>query len=149
MLCLIEVSGQQILDALEWGARSVPDECGGFLQVSGLSYEVHSYIESPCVSDENGMFVKVNGERRVKNVLVGGEPLDPAKTYTLASHEFMLLKNGDGFTMFKDSPLLLDRVKIDNQVLIDYITETLGGSIGEAYDDPFGQGRIVIVEEKP
>ncbi len=146
-LCVIEVKGQQILDALEWGSRAVPSETGGFLQVSGLSYEIHSYIESPCQSDENGLFTGVQGERRVKNVLVNGEPIDPEKTYTLAGHDYMLLSNGDGYSMFDGAPLLQDRVKLDNQVLIDYITESLGGVIGEEYEDPYGQGRIVFVDE--
>lgn len=145
-LCMVEVTGQQILDALEWGSRAVPSESGGFLQVSGLSYEIHSYIESACTMDEHGMFAGVAGERRVKNVLVGGEPIDPDKTYTLASHNYMLLENGDGYTMFDGAPLLLDCVKLDNQLLIDYIVDTLGGVIGETYADPYGQGRITVVE---
>ena len=148
-MCVIEVTGQQILDALEWGARAVPGENGGFLQVSGLSYEIHSYIDNPCKQDENSMFTGIEGERRVKNVLVNGEPIDPKATYTLASHDYMLLNHGDGFTMFDGCKLLQDRVKLDNQVLIDYIVDTLGGSVGEQYDDPYGEGRIVIVEEKP
>ena len=143
-LCVIEVSGQTILDALEWGARSVPGGCGGFPQVSGLTYEIRSDIDSPCVADENDMFVEIKGERRVQNVLVNGQPIDPAKTYTLAGHNYMLLERGDGFTMFEGAKLLQDRVKLDNQVLIDYITESLGGVIGEAYADPYGEGRIVI-----
>ena len=61
----------------------------------------------------------------------------------------MLLNGGDGYSMFAGCKVLQERVKLDNQVLIDYITETLGGSVGEEYDDPYGQGRIVIVEEKP
>ena len=148
-MCVIEVTGQQILDALEWGARNVPGENGGFLQVSGLSYEIHSYIESGCKTDENTLFAGVEGERRVQNVLVGGEPIDPAAIYTLASHDYMLLNQGDGYSMFAGATLLQDRVKLDNQVLIDYITETLGGVVGEDYADPYGQGRIVIVEEAP
>ena len=145
-MCVIEVSGQQILDALEWGSRSVPGELGGFLQVAGLSYEIHSYIESGCITDENGMFAGVEGERRVKNVLIHGEPIDPAATYTLASHNYMLLNNGDGYTMFAGCNVLQDSVKLDNQVLMDYIMEDLGGVVGEQYEDPYGEGRIVIVE---
>ena len=148
-MCVIEVSGQQILDALEWGARNVPGENGGFLQVSGLSYEIHTYIESSCVADENTLFAGITGERRVQNVLVGGEPIDPNATYTLASHNYMLLNQGDGYSMFAGAKLLQDCVKLDNQVLIDYITESLGGVIGDDYADPYGQGRIVIVEEQP
>ena len=148
-MCVIEVTGQQILDALEWGSRAVPGESGGFLQVSGLSYEIHSYIDASCKEDENGMFSGIQGDRRVKNVLVGGEPIDPEKIYTLASHNYMLLEKGDGYTMFEGAPLLQNCVKLDNQVLIDYITETLGGIIGEEYEDPYGQERIVIVDEAP
>lgn len=146
-LCVIQVTGQQLLDALEWGSRAVPSEDGGFLQVSGLSYEVHTGVESPCLKDDKGMFAGIEGERRVRNVLVGEEPLDPEALYTLAGVDYWLLENGDGYTMFDGAPLLQDRVKLDNQVLIDYITGTLGGVIGEDYEDPYGQGRIVIVED--
>ena len=148
-MCVIEVTGQQVLDALEWGARNVPNENGGFLQVSGLTYEIHTYIDNPCLTDENTLYAGIEGERRVKNVLVNGEPIDPEATYTLASHDYMLLNQGDGFNMFGGCKVLQERVKLDNQVLIDYITGTLGGSVGEEYDDPYGQGRIVIVEEAP
>ncbi len=148
-MCVIEVTGQQILDALEWGARNVPGENGGFLQVSGLTYEIHTYIDTPCKQDENTLFAGIEGERRVQNVLVNGKPIDPKATYTLASHDYMLLNQGDGYAMFGGCKLLQDRVKLDNQVLIDYIVDTLGGSVGEQYDNPYGEGRIVIVEEKP
>ena len=148
-MCVIEVTGQQIQDALEWGARAIPSENGGFLQVAGLTYEIHSYIESSCVSDENNMFTGVDGEYRVTNVMVGGEPLDMDKTYTLASHNYMLLEHGDGYTMFDGAKVLQNSVKLDNQVLIDYITESLGGVIGPEYEELTGQGRIVIFDEAP
>ena len=93
------------------------------------------------------MFTGVAGEYRVKNVMVGGEPLDLEKTYTLASHNYMLKNHGDGYTMFEGAKILQDEVKLDNQVLLDYITGTLGGVIGEEYADPYGQGRIVAVAE--
>ena len=145
-LCMIQVSGQQILDALEWGAHGIPGENGGFPQVSGLTYEIDASVESSCVADENNMFVSVSGARRVKNVMVGDEPLDLSKMYTLAGHNYMLLGHGDGYTMFDGAELLLDRVKSDYQVLIDYITGTLGGVIGEQYKEPYGEGRITIIE---
>ncbi|MCR5115995.1 MAG: bifunctional metallophosphatase/5'-nucleotidase [Lachnospiraceae bacterium] len=148
MLTVIEVSGQQILDALEWGAKGVPGENGGFIQVSGLTYEIDATIDSPCVEDDNSMFVKIKGKRRVSNVMVGDKPIDPKAKYTLAGHDYMLLGHGDGFTMFDGATVLQDRVKIDNQVLIDYITDTLGGTIGEEYAEPFGEGRIVIKDSE-
>ena len=98
------------------------------------------------VLDDENSFVEVSGERRVQNVLVGGEPIDPEATYTLASHNYMLKSGGDGMVMFKGDPILQDEVLIDNQVLINYIVDTLGGVVGEDYADPYGQGRITIVE---
>ncbi len=148
LMTVVEITGQQLLDALEWGCRATPSESGGFLQVSGLTYEIHTYIDSNCVEDENGMFEKVDGEYRVQNVMVDGKPLDLKKKYTVASNSYILTENGDGFTMFNEDDILQDSVKLDNQVLVDYITGTLGGVVGEEYADPYGDGRIIAVEEK-
>ena len=149
-LTVIEVTGQQVLDALEWSVHSLPGEFGGFDQVAGLTFEYDATIESPVIEDDSKMFAGVDDtkERRVRNVLVGGEPLDPEKTYKLASHDYQLLNNGDGYTMFAGAKVLQESVKLDNQVLIDYITETLGGVVGEGYDNPYGQGRIVSVGQE-
>ncbi len=142
--CMIEIEGQHILDALEMGCRALPGETGGFLQTSGLTYEVNTAIETPVVLDEQGNFAAVEGERRVSNVMVNGEPLDPAKKYTVASHNFMLKDGGDGYSMFKNGTIIVDEVMLDNQMLITYIVDVLGGVVGEDYADPYGQGRIVI-----
>ena len=145
-LCVCEATGQQILDALEFGAKDVPGEFGGFLQVSGLTYEIHTYLPSTVKMDEKRMFVGVEGEYRVKNVMVGGEPLDMEKIYTLASHNYMLQGQGDGYTIFEDNVYTQESVMLDNQVLITYITEGLNGVVGADYANPYGQGRIVAVE---
>ena len=156
MACLAEVSGQQILDALEMGARFVGTaENGGFLQVSGLKYTINTAIPSSVVTDDTGAFVEVSGARRVSDVQVENretgayEPLDPNATYTLASHNYMLKQGGDGFTMFgaDNINLLKDETMVDSEVLIDFISDTLGGTIGQEYADPYGQGRITINDE--
>ena len=153
-MCVVEVTGQEILDALELSVHSMPGEYGGFLQVSGMTFEVHTYIPSSVVLDENSMFVKVEGDYRVQNVMIGEEPLDLNKTYTLACHDYKLKNMGDGYTMFADNTFLQDSVMLDNQVLITYITDYLGGVVGAEYSNPYGQGRIVaveapVVEEEP
>ena len=103
-------------------------------------------VDSPVILDENGMFAGIDGERRVGNVMVDGEPLDPEKIYTVASYNYLLKYAGDGNSIFVDCKLLLEDTKLDNQVLIDFIVEGLGGIVGEEYKDPYGQGRIVAVE---
>ncbi|MEG2420564.1 MAG: alpha/beta fold hydrolase [Oscillospiraceae bacterium] len=142
--CMVEATGQQILDALEMGVRSLPDENGGFLQVSGITFDVDTSIKSGVKLSDKKEFLSVEGDRRVSNVKVGDAALDPAKTYTLASHNYMLKSGGDGFTMFMKNKILKDCVMIDNQVLINYIVEKLGGVVGEEYAKPQGQGRINI-----
>lgn len=146
MLCVIEATGQEILDALELGSKSAgAGESGGFLHVSGLTYDINTFIPTSVKTDEKGMFEKVDGAYRVSNVMVGGKKLDLNKTYTLATHNYMIKQAGDGYTMFKDNKLLQDEVMIDNQVLISYITDELKGVVGETYAKP--QGRINIVTE--
>lgn len=141
-LCLIEATGQEILDALEMGASNAPEEFGGFLQVSGLSYKIDASIPSSVKTDENGNFVSVDGERRVFDVKVGGQAIDATKTYKVASHGYMLLEGGDGLAMFKDNKVLQENVILDNQALINYITNDLKGVVGERYANATGEGRI-------
>ena len=142
--CMIEAKGQQIKDALEMGARNLPQENGGFLQVSGLTYAVNISVPSSVVTDDKGNFVRVNGAYRVSDIMVGGQPLDPNRTYKLASHNYMLLSGGDGMTMFSGCNVLLQDVAVDVDVLYNYINKNLGGVVGEDYANPRGQGRIVI-----
>ena len=144
-MCMCEVTGQELMDALELSVASLPAEFGGWLQVSGMSYTVDLSVKSSVVLDDAQMFVEVAGERRIKDLMIGDEPVDPEKTYTLASHNFKLKSSGDGYSMFKDNNFLLDCVMIDNQVLINYIVDVLGGSVGEEYADIWGQGRITII----
>ena len=172
MACVVEATGQEILDALEMASRntmaeyvseSVDEngnkvynavgEMGGFLQVSGMKYTINTAVESTVKTDDKDFFVSVEGARRVQDVQVLNqttntyEPIDPAKTYTLASHNYMLKSGGDGINMFQDNKLLQDEVKIDNQVLIDYIVDSLGGNVGEQYKNLAGEGRITVVNE--
>lgn len=148
-ICMVGATGQQILDALEMSSRTAGNgqEQGAFLQASGISYTVDSTIASTVEIDDQGRFGGVTGARRVRDVLVGGVPLDLAKTYKVASHNFLLKSGGDGLTMFMNDPILQDEILLDNAALIQYITGDLGGSIAAdgAYTDPYGAGRIKIV----
>ena len=144
-MCVVEATGQEILDALELGASHYPQENGGFLHVSGLTYTIDASAPSSVVTSDEGDFVKVDGAYRVTDVKVGGEPLDPAKTYTVASHNYMIKNGGDGYIMFRDNTLLQDCTMLDNQLLIEYITQSLGGTVGEQYANPYGEGRITIL----
>ena len=147
-LCMVEATGQEIIDALEMASRfteaemsdgeSAIGENGGFLQVSGLRYTIDTSIESSVVVDENGKFVEIAGERRVKNVRIEStsgafEPIDPEAIYTVASHNFLIKEGGDGMTIFMDNKLLIDEAILDYQVLITYIVDYLQGDLSDKY----------------
>ena len=140
MATMIECTGQVIKDALEFGASKLPDENGGFIQVSGLTYEINTNIPTSVVLDEKNNFVKVDGEYRVSNIKVNGADLDLNKKYTVASHDYMLINGGDGYTMFKGTKVLKSRVLPD----VDLFVEYLKSEGTEKYANPYGEGRIII-----
>ena len=161
--CLQTITGQQLLDALEWGAKNVgAGENGGFLQVSGITYEIHSYIPSTVQADDKGVWTGgPTGAYRVQNVkiLQDGEyvDLDLNATYNLAGYNYTLRDLGDGFAMFDGAVNVLDYVMEDYLVLSNYVKsfpvdETTGlPTIGadSIYGDIYGAGRIDIVTESP
>ena len=136
---MAEVSGQTLLDALEFGVSFLPENSGGFPQVSGITFSINTEIESSVTMNEKKQFVSVDGEYRVHDVKVDGKDLDPDAIYTLAITQY-LLTGGDGFTMFKDAEIIATTGLADNEVVMKYIEEDLNGVIPETYAEP--QGRI-------
>ena len=153
-LSAVRATGQQILDALEFGAQSTEiiyefdgnaaGESGAFLQVSGLKYTIDTSIPSGIVLDENKMMTGIEGERRVKDVYVlkDGEyvPLDPQETYTVGGSTYILSANGDGNTAFSGSEILINGGLTDIDVLSLYLQKL--GTIPESYAGP--EGRITV-----
>ena len=146
MGCVVEATGQQIKDALEMASRNCPEENGGFLHVSGMTYTIDTTVPSSVQLDDKGNFIRVTGAYRVKDVKIAGQPLDLNKTYTVASHNYMLKSGGDGMSMFIGSNVLQDEVISDMDLLSQYIRENLGGNVGAEYAAPEGQGRITIIK---
>ena len=128
-----------------------PEESGGFLQVSGLTYEIHNYLESPVITDSMEIFQGIDEtkDRRVQNVMIGGEALDPNKTYTVAGSCYTLQEQGDGFSMFQGAEVVeQEGLPVDSEMLINYFTEELDGKVtAEQYGNPLGDGRITILTE--
>lgn len=65
------------------------------------------------------------------------------KTYTVCMTDFYFKYRGAGFTMFDGCKLLKEDFIEDDEAVIQYLTEDLAGTVGEEYEDPYGQGRIV------
>ena len=139
-----EITGEAILNALEFGVSNLPKASGGFLQVSGCTYYVNTSINSTVEKDNNGMFLKVGGERRVSNVKINGKSLNLTQKYNLSAAEF-ILDGGDGYSMFKEFPTVNESVFADSDVLGHYIKNELGGKIPSKYQEL--QNRINIDKE--
>lgn len=147
-LASAKVTGQQIIDYLELGASSYPEESGSFVQVSGLSYEIDSRIESTVQIDENtNEFLGVTGEYRVKNVcLSDGSPIDPEEVYLLGSSDYLFLKGGDfGIFSHTYSDVVVQN-SVDYMQFVIFVLDDLKGEIPEIYSNPKGQGRIKIID---
>lgn len=143
--CIISASGQQILDALELSACVYPKENGGFLQVSGLTYTIDASVPSSVKRSDSLDFLSVDGPRRVKDVLVGGTPIDAAKMYKVAGSTYGLQQGGDGYSMFKNCEVISTETMKDYETLKNYIQTNLNGSVGTEYSSPEGQGRIAVL----
>ena len=172
--CLMSVTGKQIQDALEFGARFVgPEgkENGGFLQVAGATYEIHTDIPNTVQTDDKNVWIgSATGTPRVQNVKIYDRangtyvPLDENKTYALAGMNYTLRNLGDGFAMFDGAELIKDYVSEDYLVMSTYAM-TFGGVDAEGlphlssansvlaeypgylldYENPYGAGRISIL----
>ena len=146
MSSAVEVTGQTILDALELSAMNLPDENGGFLQVSGMSYTIDATIPSTVELDAHGSFVAVRGDRRIKDVMIGGKPLDPEKIYTVGGTTYVLKDGGNGMVMFKGAKLIDDGTLTDADMIMEYVQNHMNAKIGEEYANWQGQGRITIIK---
>ncbi len=157
-VCVAKVTGKALCDFLEMATMNYPLEDGSFPHLSGLTFSLNTAIKSSVVLDENGNFVKVDGDYRVYNVRVLNnetnqyEPIDVMKTYTLASHNYLLLEQGGGMSMLANAEILLNNGMLDVELLENYIVDTLGGVVGKQYEKvvshiTFTQGEVV--EEIP
>ena len=165
--CLQTVTGQQLLDALEWGARTAGtgEECGGFLQVSGITYKIDTEWPDSTQKDDKGVWIGgPTGGYRVHDVKVynketgAWDDLDLNASYNLAGYNYTLRDLGDGFNMFDGAVNVLDYVMEDYMVLANYVQAFDGGVVDAAnsplaakypgllldYSTVEGSGRIVM-----
>ena len=145
--CLQTITGQQLLDALEWGARTAGtgEECGGFLQVSGITYKIDTQWPDSTQKDEKGVWIGgPTGGYRVHDVKVynketnAWDALDLEAHYNLAGYNYTLRDLGDGFNMFDGAINVLDYVMEDYMVLANYVQAFEGGVV-EASNSPLAE----------
>lgn len=126
--CLMKVSGQQIIDALEWGAKNVGSgENGSFLHTSGLSYKINTALPNTIPEIDLEVWGGKPEAYRVYDVKIYDRRTDryenivPDNTYYLAGYNYTLRDLGGGFAMFEGCENMLDYVMEDYMVLANYV----------------------------
>lgn len=147
-MCAIKVKGQAIADVLEFCVSYAPEPHGGFMQVSGISFDLDLDKNAQVQVDKNGMFEGFGSEeRRVSNIKVNGEPLDPEREYTLGGTLYVLEQQGCGITSFDGAePVDIGRNILDIDAVAEYLG-SMGGTVSEEYADRYGQERIHFISE--
>ena len=135
------ITGQCILDALEFGVSKLPILAGIFPQVSGITYDVDISFDSTVKVDDSGMFINVTGKRRVSNVKINEVELEPDKFYNASLVEY-IANGGDGYSMFSKFDIYNETLITDTDALSNFILNDLEGKIPPKYKD--FQGRINI-----
>ena len=172
-ICLIKTKGINIKNAIEMGVNVIgqwdsdwdcPAENGGFLHIAGMKYDVDATVPSSLKIDSNGMFVSIDGPYRVKNLKIYDKTLksyvdfDENKDYLVGGINYLLRNSGNGLSMFKDSPVVLDYIDADYVVLAEYMkafknaivnneNAPIKGYENYAYDyeNPLGSQRITFL----
>ena len=139
-----EVRGQDILNALEYGVRYLPNKSPKFLQVSGISFKIDISIKSTVEVDENDIFTEVKGNRRVYDIKIGGKKLDPNESYKV-SFDNNIGTGGDGYSMFRKNKVILNTNKSRKDALITYIKDEFEGEIPDKYKNT--EERIIIKQK--
>ena len=141
MVATVELTGAQIVYILEAATHACPGIDGAFPQVSGITFEIHTYIEY-----EGEYANPTNPGSRIQNVCINGEPIDLDATYVMATNDF-LAAGGDTYAIlaenFENSGILIG-INLED-ALINYIQNIDDNCAG--YAEP--AGRIVIVDEAP
>lgn len=138
-ISVAEVSGADLMDAIEMSARLYPNSNGGFFQVSGLTYDIQETVIPSVSLDGFGNFQGVSGEYRVTNIMINGKELDLFGTYKVAGTD-SLLRGLTGYTMFENGTIVQADVTTDQQAFISYLSGELSGAVGGHYAK--SQGRM-------
>ncbi len=146
-LCIRLIKGSELADALEYSVAFEPEPFGGFLQVSGITFDVDLDVPSCVKVDDDEMFDGFSGkERRVSNIKINGEPLEADREYKIGSISYILFDEGNGYNMFTGDKVELDSYSEDVDALLKYM-KSLNGVVPEEYADIDGQERIHFVNE--
>ena len=147
-LCTVEVTGAQLLEALEAATQSSPDPMGAFPQVYGIKYTLDTTVpyEKGELYPGTTYYAPAAPGSRITIHEVAGKEFDPEATYTIATNEFVAT-GGDTYYCFAEAgaKTLVYVGYLDYEALLNFMKTELEGTIPEIYEEV--QGRITVVGE--
>ncbi len=146
-VCLVTITGEQLLEVLEASTFCTPETIGGFPQVAGIEYKLDVSVpyENGEQYPDSTYYAPAKPGSRVTIKSVNGKAFDPKAEYTVAVNNFQA-EGGDTYYQLTKNSYFCDTEILDCDALIEYVN-SLGGVIGEQYKEP--QGRIEIVGTAP
>lgn len=140
-VAVIYVTGEQLLEALEASTFSTPTAVGGFPQVSGINFTIHTgkaYDKNDATYPESTYYGPKTINRVVINS-VNGKEFKANEVYAVVTNNFCAA-GGDTYYAFKAASAQFDTGIPLDEAVMEYVTKELKGVIGEQYAAP--QGRI-------
>ena len=140
-VAVVYVTGEQLLEALEASTFSTPTAVGGFPQVSGINFTIHTgkaYDKNDATYPESTYYGPKTINRVVINS-VNGKEFKANEVYAVVTNNFCAA-GGDTYYAFKAASAQFDTGIPLDEAVMEYVTKELKGAIGEQYAAP--QGRI-------
>lgn len=140
-VAVVYVTGEQLLEALEASTFSTPTAVGGFPQVSGINFTIHTgkaYDKNDATYPESTYYGPKTINRVVINS-VNGKEFKANEVYAVVTNNFCAA-GGDTYYAFKAASAQFDTGIPLDEAVMEYVTKELKGVIGEQYAAP--QGRI-------
>lgn len=140
-VAVVYVTGEQLLEALEASTFSTPTAVGGFPQVSGINFTIHTgkaYDKNDATYPESTYYGPKTINRVVINS-VNGKEFKANEVYAVVTNNFCAA-GGDTYYAFKAASAQFDTGIPLDEAVMEYVTKELKGAIGEQYAAP--QGRV-------
>lgn len=140
-VAVVYVTGEQLLEALEASTFSTPTAVGGFPQVSGINFTIHTgkaYDKNDATYPKSTYYGPKTINRVVINS-VNGKEFKANEVYAVVTNNFCAA-GGDTYYAFKAASAQFDTGIPLDEAVMEYVTKELKGAIGEQYAAP--QGRV-------
>ncbi len=140
-VAVVYVTGAELLEALEASTYCTPGAIGGFPQVSGINFTLHTgkAYDANAETYPNSTYYGPKSINRVVINSINGKEFKENEIYAVVTNNFCAA-GGDTYYAFASASAQFDTgIPVDEAVMA-YITRELKGVIGEQYAAP--QGRI-------